>query len=704
MTDDGVQAYFAKIGLDASEFLSGITAAQKGFLAFTAGITASVAVFTLAFNEYSRIVQKYGQMANDLKDLSYATGISTEEIQKFHYAAVLSGDSVGMVDAMLNKLTLSVGQFSDKTSPAAKAFAKLGVDPTGKSMSDVFLETAQALDNISDPGLRASIAIDIIGRNYRDSLPYMEDYIENQKKIKSYIGLSSADQAAASEYKQWLDELGNSWDVFWGRALGYSKQKGDWANLSDEEYKKMLASPEQQAINTMWLNMGYSQADIDAMMEREYGKVKSASDKAAKNTRIDFTNPYAGLDDTGAALYTATERLNEWNTAMEAARAAGDEDAFQKAALGAYEAQKAIDDLSKTTARSNRDNALSYREMTDITLPHLKEALDKAKASGLKTEIEKAQIALDQGVNSANDLGEALGKAAISASDIKASITIASGWSTKSKVGAAGSEMASFMVDEMQHGASYEVALAAWQAGAHSYNAWVDNAGTLGALLSEEKTSTRNPGKNEREATAAAAKTTGSESSLKTPFISSLSGKSSTPSGTTGTATTKDEVTVANEKYADLQSAYQKYIDAMLALNIKSEQNSLTHWTAETEMVRVSLENLSESWRDYVIFAAENPTIHNIGLVTWTDDGPDWTPESNPVFMQTAKVASLRSLDLSYKSADFSGIKMSASSEDTKTSSDKKTEVKVNVVVQDKTSGGVKASLASVNGGVGGRS
>jgi hypothetical protein len=100
----------------------------------------------------------------------------------------------------------------------------------------------------------------------------------------------------------------------------------------------------------------------------------------------------------------------------------------------------------------------------------------------------------------------------------------------------------------------------------------------------------------------------------------------------------------------------------MFELNVKMETDSLTHWTAETELVRISLENLSEAWRKYVTFAAENPTIHNIGIVTWTKQGPDWTPESNPIFMQTAKISALASLDLAYKSADFSSIAFSGQS------------------------------------------
>jgi hypothetical protein len=103
-------------------------------------------------------------------------------------------------------------------------------------------------------------------------------------------------------------------------------------------------------------------------------------------------------------------------------------------------------------------------------------------------------------------------------------------------------------------------------------------------------------------------------------------------------------------------------------------------------MMRISLQNMGDSWREYVTFAAKFPTIHNIGIVVWDKDGPDWSPESNPVFMQAARMASLASQELVFAAADFSGVVMSQAKEK------EKTEVKVALTVNVDKNGNVTAT------------
>ena len=91
MTSDGMMQYFAKLGLDARDFLNGITSSQKGVLAFYRDVSVTMNMTVQLFDRASRAVQQYGQMANELRDLSYTTGISTDKLQKLQYAAILSG-------------------------------------------------------------------------------------------------------------------------------------------------------------------------------------------------------------------------------------------------------------------------------------------------------------------------------------------------------------------------------------------------------------------------------------------------------------------------------------------------------------------------------------------------------------------------------------------------------------------------------------
>jgi hypothetical protein len=616
MAEETVKTYWAKFGLDSTNFINGITSAQKEFLAFTAGVTASVAVFTLAFNEYSRLVEKYGQMANELQDLSYATGASTEEIQRFHYAAKLSGDDIGMVDAMLAKLTLSMGQFADKSSPAAKAFQQLKVDPTGKSTSQVFEEIAKAMDNIPDAGTRASIGIDILGKSYRDSLPYMKDYLQNQEKIKTAMTFSQADQENASRAREGWASFWYSVDVFTGKTLfGAPEANKEAIDSTIALWREQYHYSEEQIKKSLVSNYG-----LDALQKLGYYTEAAAS----KPSRIDFENQFKGLNSTNLELAQLNIKLGEYNDQMEAARQSGNQKDFEKAAIGYRSTQLSIDAANQ----SLRDQNIQYQEIIDIQLPRLKENLDKAKATGLKSDIEASDIALKQGVNTANDLGAALGKAAISADNIKSSITPAAGWSNKSVIGSAGSEMATFMLDEMNHGATYEVALAAYNAGTHSYSAFtgIYAEGTLGAAANGG-TSTRNPGKNEREAAAAAGKTSSDVKGTSVPGTSEQTADVKKEYSTQASSL-KDLTTTVKDEYKKQADIFTEHLNALMILRTKAypliEAIDLIHFATYEETAKVAYQQVLDWMALSVNFAGMNPVIQNIVMVS--SNGPDWTP------------------------------------------------------------------------------
>jgi hypothetical protein len=143
-------------------------------------------------------------------------GIAVEEVQRFHYAAKLSGDSLGAVDSMLQKLTLSMGEARNATSTQAAAFAEMGIDPSGKSTSEVFLELATTLTTMGDKQKAASLATDILGKSYKDSLPYMQDYIKNQKEIAEQEVFTRAQEESLQRGKEAFDKIGASAEGFAG--------------------------------------------------------------------------------------------------------------------------------------------------------------------------------------------------------------------------------------------------------------------------------------------------------------------------------------------------------------------------------------------------------------------------------------------------------------------------------------------------------
>jgi hypothetical protein len=119
----------------------------------------------------------------------------------------------------------------------------------------------------------------------------------------------------------------------------------------------------------------------------------------------------------------------------------------------------------------------------------------------------------------------------------------------------------------------------------------------------------------------------------------------------------KDPVAVQKAQTKGVTDELAKENDKVTELYKEREELDRVHWMALTEMMRISLDNMTTAWKTYVEFAAKFPTIHNIGIVVWTKDGADWSPTSNPIFMQTARMAEMASFKVNYAAVDFSSVK-----------------------------------------------
>jgi flagellar hook-basal body complex protein FliE len=176
------------------------------------------------------MIQKYGGFAYEMEDLSLVTGLSVKELQQMKYAAMLSGNTLESVTPGLNKLTLSMSEFTDKTSIAAKAFYRLGIDPTGKSTKQVFDETAKALMGVKDETQRNALAMDIYGRNFKDIIPLMETYQKRGDEIANSPIFSTEEMSGFKEMKTGWDVLVDSVDKYSGKLLIAIKNNQDFLN------------------------------------------------------------------------------------------------------------------------------------------------------------------------------------------------------------------------------------------------------------------------------------------------------------------------------------------------------------------------------------------------------------------------------------------------------------------------------------------
>lgn len=166
---------------------------------------------------------KAGQAADDINTLSKQTGLSTEEIQKFQYAAERIDVPLETMTKSMAKLTKSMQiskeahDLGRQATGAALAFEELGInvlDAEGnlRSNQDVFTDTLKVLEKMENETQRDAYAMQIFGKSAQDLNPLIlggADALEKYGKEAEEAGLILSQEAldSANEFNDSIDKL-----------------------------------------------------------------------------------------------------------------------------------------------------------------------------------------------------------------------------------------------------------------------------------------------------------------------------------------------------------------------------------------------------------------------------------------------------------------------------------------------------------------
>ena len=122
------------------------------------------------------MASKASTFADDLITQSIQTGISTQKLQEYAYAARFVDTEVGTVTGSLIKLTKNMSDGSDKVT---EAFGRLKVsttDATGgmRNAQDVFWEAIEALGNVENATERDQLAMTLFGKSAQQLNPLIQ--------------------------------------------------------------------------------------------------------------------------------------------------------------------------------------------------------------------------------------------------------------------------------------------------------------------------------------------------------------------------------------------------------------------------------------------------------------------------------------------------------------------------------------------------
>jgi hypothetical protein len=218
MSTDGVKAGRAYVELSTKDKLSAglkrakerLAAWAKGLALIGGGITA---FSTSILGGLMATVRQFTTIGGELDDMRTATGVSVEMLSALGYAARQSGADLGAVHAALRGLAKFSAQVAAGGKGAIATLEHLGINASAflAARPDQRLAMlADGLKNVHDPGVRAALAMKVLGKSGEALLPML---VNGAAGLNAFIdrahelGIVISDEEARK-----ADALGDAWD------------------------------------------------------------------------------------------------------------------------------------------------------------------------------------------------------------------------------------------------------------------------------------------------------------------------------------------------------------------------------------------------------------------------------------------------------------------------------------------------------------
>jgi len=170
--------YFAKLGLDYSAFIGGLSKSSQGMLAFARDVTVTMNMTMMIFDRVMRYGQDFvnlsvnaGKLGKAIKDNARDLGLSTTQFQQWTHAAIASGSSAEEITGSIRMMSVRMKDATDETTDIGKALKTLGISATDtkgnlRPMNDLLIDIFGALNNLPEGFDRNQASMIIFGRNF----------------------------------------------------------------------------------------------------------------------------------------------------------------------------------------------------------------------------------------------------------------------------------------------------------------------------------------------------------------------------------------------------------------------------------------------------------------------------------------------------------------------------------------------------------
>lgn len=636
MADDGLQVYFAKFGLDASEFLGGLEKSSGGILKFYRDVSVSLGATMFVFDKLMAYGEKFITLANQATEfqsaidkLTVTTGMSTTELYKWSNVARYADSDISSLSAMLRKLSINM---KDTGTAGDEARAMLNgmhvsmknADGSARSMNDIFPDVIEGLKGIEDTGTRNTVAMTLFGRSFQELSGYM---LMSKSEMQGYFDKgfapTSEQEQKLRDYEQALKDLNTTTGkVATEGGMALSGSLKEWTQLMNDAFND--DSPIISFFETL--------DGFLTLAARGFHILGSEALAAYQVTQFNFSGAKTTLEDLNTWVQNKArdDRLraagfrtdgNGNVVADEKKTGSSDfvlpDDKEKEKVLTAEQIVSKQTELARKTIEANRAER-EYQE--------LKKKTNDWQSTGVKTQLEfneNLELARLRAIGLKNEcagITAELKAAGVAAAAVAGGPTYNSMYASSLNTGGVGPDTAGFS----------------------------DLAGMSQSEL--EKIAAGGLGKSKAMAERAQ------------QYLSMMkSGKS--PSGATSPAVaTKDPqikaletLTSATEtEYQKQTDAFQKHLDALATLRAERypalETQDLTHWATNEEIAKTAIQKELDFMAAAVNFGGTNPIVQN--YIVMSRNGPDWTP---PAF-QAVTAPKLESADFTQVGAAVQGI------------------------------------------------
>jgi hypothetical protein len=319
LNKQGFDEGMAKVKTDLTQWRNetnaGLGDVAKWGTAFTGMVAPILAVGAAAYST----AEKFGGMAQQLKDLSYTTGLTTEKLQQLQWGTILSGTNFDKVSFAIATMNIKMAEAADTTSAAGKAFAELGINPAGQTPDQVFDEVSISLLNVKDSAERAQIANELFGRSWREMLPFIDEYIKNKDIIRNKTTFSDEDLRSMAKAKSEWDDLAQSVTIGAGKIfVAFREAGGGWdipdfdKNLGDLTNSLTAVGYTAKEIPPVFADAGAGAEDLGTKAEEARRKIEDLNQSLIDGL-LSLQGTGMEQRDLGTKFNTLTEekRINE---------------------------------------------------------------------------------------------------------------------------------------------------------------------------------------------------------------------------------------------------------------------------------------------------------------------------------------------------------------------------------------------------------